>query len=102
MVCRRRKNAGHLMKKLSDYIFGSAWQPGNLGMKPYEEFVVLFDLGDLKKGAVVKFIGFDDVDNHYGIFVFVDQKDKVLEVSGDCSGPNNSCLRDLRIALSRI
>ncbi len=89
------------MRKITDYIFYDSWVLRELRMKPGEEYVVLFDLGDLKKGDLVKFVGFDDVDNHYGIFVFVDANDKVLEVSGDCSGPNHSCLIDLKNALSK-
>lgn len=91
---------GRAMKKLSDYIFYNSWQLRELNIKPNEEFVVLVDVGDMKKGDAVKFVGFDDVDNHYGIFVFVDSKGEVLEVSGDCSGPNHSCLADLKVALS--
>lgn len=89
------------MKKLTDYNFCKSWQLGELNIKPNDEYVVLCDLGGLKKGDLVRFVGFDDVDNHYGIFVFVDSNDRVLEVSGDCSGPNHSCLRDLKSALSR-
>lgn len=88
------------MKKVSDYIFYDSWQLRELGLTPNEEYKVLLDVGDLKKGAAVKFIGFDDVDNHYGIFVFTDAEGKILEVSGDCSGPNHSCIAGLKIALA--
>jgi hypothetical protein len=89
------------MKKITDYIFYDSWQPNELHMKPNEEYFVRMDLGDLKKGDFVKFVGFDDVDNHYGIFVFLDSTGKVLEVSGDYSGPNHSCMKNLKLALSK-
>ena len=89
------------MKKITDYNFCNSWQPNELHIKLNEEYLVQMDLGDLKKGDLVKFVGFDDVDNHYGIFVFIDSKEKVLEVSGDCSGPNHSCMTNLKIALSK-
>lgn len=89
------------MKKLTDYNLCNSWQPSELGIKPDEDYFVLHDVGGLHKGDVVRFVGFDDVDNHYGIFVFVDATGQVLEVSGDCSGPNHSCLTNLKAALSR-
>ena len=88
------------MKKLTDYIFYDSWQLDELNIKSYEEYLVLSDLGDLKKGEKVRFIGFDDVDNHYGIFVFVDAAGRVLEVSGDCSGRDHACIKGLKAALS--
>lgn len=90
------------MKKLTDYNFCNSWQLGELNIKPNDEYVVQFDLGGLKKGGLVRFVGYDDVGNHYGIFVFVDSTGRVLEVSGDCSGRNSSCFTDLNSALSRI
>ena len=89
------------MRKISDYIFCDSWQLNGMNLSPNEEYVVRMDIGDLKEGELVKFIGFDDVDNHYGIFVFQNSKDEVLEVSGDCSGQNHSCITDLKNALSK-
>lgn len=80
---------------------GESPQLSELNLLPDEEYRVLKDVGDLKKDALVKFVGFDDVDNHYGIFVFVDSDGTVLEVSGDCSGPNHSCMTNLKLALSK-
>jgi hypothetical protein len=88
------------MKKLTDYIFYSSWQLGELDIKPDEEYLVLNDVGGLKKGEVVRFVGYDDVDNHYGIFVFVDFAGLVLEVSGDFSG--RSSMANLKTALSKV
>ena len=50
------------MKQLSDYNFINSWQLGDLAMQPLEKYRVLADIGKLKKGQVVKFIGFDDAD----------------------------------------
>jgi len=90
------------MKKISDYNFSPSWQLGELGMKPGDAYRVLTDLRDLKKGELVEFIGFDDVDNHYGIFVFTDSEDNILEVGGDFSGLNHSLFLDLKLALARV
>ena len=87
------------MKRLSDYTFANAWQSGDLAMRPLDSYRVLADAGELKQGQIVKFIGFDDVDNHYGIFVFTDADGGALEVSGDFSGP--SSLQTLKAALAR-
>lgn len=86
------------MKRIADYIFYDAWQQRELGIQPNTEYLVLTDLDDLKKGERVRFIGFDDVDNHYGIFVFTDANGNILEVNGDFSGSNS--LLELKKALS--
>jgi len=87
------------MKQLADYTFYNAWQLKDLAIQPLDTFRVLANVGQLKQGQVVKFIGFDDVDNHYGIFVFTDADGNVLEVNGDFSGP--SSLQTLKAALAR-
>jgi hypothetical protein len=87
------------MKALSDYTFYDAWQLRDLPIRPLDTYRVLADVGQLKQGQVVKFVGFDDVDNHYGVFVFTDADGNVLEVSGDFSGP--SSLTELRAALAK-
>jgi hypothetical protein len=88
------------MKKITDYNLGDSWHLRQLSMKPNEEFIVLTDVDDLKKDDQVKFIGFDDVDNHYGIFVFLNAQGEVLEVRGDFSGSES--LHKVERALSRI
>jgi hypothetical protein len=95
-----RKHGVQAMKKISDYIFSPSWQLGRLKIAPNQKYAVLVDLGDLNKGDLVTFVGYDDVDNHCGIFVFTDSAGQVLEVSGDCAGPNHQCLLDLERALS--
>jgi len=89
------------MKKLSDYNFCNSWVLREVNLTPNEDYLVLMDLDDLKQGERVKFVGFDDVDNHYGIFVFLDADERVLEVSGDCAGANHSCVKNVKRALAR-
>jgi len=74
------------MKKITDYIFNNSWQLTELNIKSNEEYMVVSDVGDLKNGDLVKFVGYADVDNHFGIYVFINSKKEVLEVSGDFSG----------------
>ena len=83
------------------YTFHDSWQLKELNLVPNERYRVLYDVGDLKKGEIVSFIGFDDVDNHYGIFVFNNDSGKILEVTGDFSGPNHSRMVALGGALSK-
>lgn len=88
------------MKQISDYNFSYSRVPSDRDPKPDQDYTVLTDMDDLKKGEVVKFIGFDDVDNHYGICVFIDSSGTILEVTGDfCNG---QLFEKLRNALSRI
>ncbi len=87
------------MKKISDYIFYSSWQLSDADIKPNESFTVTRDIGDLKAGESVVFIGFDDIDNHFGIFVFMNERNEVLEVAGDFSSPRSSSLNDLKNSL---
>ena len=87
------------MKALSDYTFSNSWQLTDLVIRPLDTCCVLANVGQLQQGQVVKFIGFDDVDNHYGIFVFTDGDGNVLEVNGDFSGP--ASLTALKAALAK-
>lgn len=73
------------MKQISDYIFSSEWHFPSVRLHSYENYEVLRDIGELKKGAIIKFIGFVDADNHHGIFVFVDADGRPVEVPGDYS-----------------
>lgn len=91
-----------MKKKFDKYTFYDSWQLDELNMKPDDAYLVLQDVGELKQGERVIFLGFDDVDNHYGIFVFMDAERRILEVPGDYSGPNHSHMTDLKRALSKI
>lgn len=89
------------MKKVTDYIFSSPGRFEKLILEQGSDYLVLNDMGDLRKGQIVKFAGFSDVDNHYGIFVFVDSKGKVLEVTGDFSSLEHPHVRKLELAIKR-
>ena len=89
-----------MTQKLSDYIFDSGWEFKHVNLRSYKEYLLLVDIGDLKKDDLVKFIGYADVDNHYGIFVFTDSAGGVLEVSGDFS--HHAASEELRHALSEV
>jgi len=86
--------------KLSDYIFDSSWQFKHVNLTSYKKYLVLINIGDLKKGDIVKFIGYTGVDNHHGIFVFTDSAGGVLEVSGDFS--HHASSEELKLALSEV
>lgn len=88
------------MKLLSDYTFYDSWQLRELNLTAGHHYRVLHDAGDLRQGDIVQFAGFDDVDNHFGIFVFLDANGQVREVAGDCAGPQHSCMRELKLALA--
>ena len=91
----------HNMKKVTDYIFSQSWQLEQLNLVQGADYIVLNNMGDLRKGKIVKFAGFDDVDNHYGIFVFTDATGKVIEVKGDFSGRNHPNIKQLELAIKR-
>jgi hypothetical protein len=49
-------------------------------------------IDELKAGEIVTFKQFDDVDNHYGCYEFIDASGKTVGVGGDYSTPQNSTL----------
>ena len=88
------------MRAISDYNFGNSWVLAAMGLRPEAECAVTADVGDLRAGSVVRFLGFDDVDNHHGIFVFSDDSGRgLLEVSGDFSSDAHSAFRALKASL---
>lgn len=89
-------------QKVTDYIFYNSWQPNELGLTQGLDYLVLKDLDDLHAGQIVTFAGFDDIDNHYGIFVFIDSQGQILEVKGDFSGPDHSKVKELRLAIANV
>jgi hypothetical protein len=89
------------MKKISDYIFCDSWQLAELNLRQGAEYFIAQDLCELKRGMSVRFLGFDDVDNHYGVFVFADSEGVLLEVRGDFSSPNHGRTLDLKQVLRK-
>ena len=98
---KQRQSYKDFMKKLSDYIFYNSWLLKELNLTDGEEYVVLEDLCDLRAGLVVKFAGFSDVDNHYGICVFVDSAGTVLEVPGDFASREHTRVIQLKRSIKK-
>lgn len=56
------------------------------------QYEVLEDLQALRAGMVVRFDGFDDIDNHYGRYEFTSRDGVRVAVAGDFSTPRHSPL----------
>ena len=90
-------------RKRADYnLHDHPWTLGELAIRTGQQYVARTDLGDLKQGDVVQFVGFDDVDNHYGIFLFTDATGNLLEVAGDFAGPNHPRFKELEMGLASL
>jgi len=63
---------------------------------------VLEKVGELAAGDEVTFKGLDDIDNHYGEYLFERVDGKRLVVGGDCSTPENGPLGDAHLYLARV
>lgn len=59
---------------------------------PGRRYRVREALQDLPRGAIVRFELFDDIDNHYGRYVFTAEDGRELAVKGDFSTPSRSPL----------
>lgn len=90
------------MKLLTDYILYDAWQEKKLGIKAGERFKVTQPIGKLKIGDEVTYVGFDDVDNHYGIFVFKNQSNEPLEICRDFSSLGDEFISHFYASVQRI
>lgn len=66
------------------------------------EYEVREDLQELRAGMIVRFDGFDDIDNHYGRYEFTSRDGRRVAVAGDFSTPRNSPLRDAHRYLKAI
>ncbi|HLT36909.1 MAG TPA: hypothetical protein VK034_11510 [Enhygromyxa sp.] len=71
-------------------------------LTPGHRYRVLQDIGELREGMIVRFVGFDDIDNHYGIYEFAGPDDCKLGVPGDYSTPRNSPLAQTHRYLEAI
>ena len=88
-------------RAISDYTFYNSWILKEIGIQPNEAFSVTQDIGDLRTGEQVVFVGYDDVDNHYGIFVFTNARNEILEVTGDFLSLTGTRLNSLKNALEK-
>ncbi len=55
------------------------------GLEVGATYRVVTSVQELTRGAVVRFVGFDDIDNHHGCYEFVTLDGGTLKVCGDFS-----------------
>jgi len=87
------------VKSVTDYSFRDSWQVSELKLKPGTIYKVRAGFDDLQEGNEVEFVGFEDVDNHFGRFVFKDKESRLLEVCGDFCSNQHPSFKKLRNAL---
>jgi hypothetical protein len=66
------------------------------------EYEVREDLQELRAGMLVRFDGFDDIDNHYGRYEFTSRDGQRVAVAGDFSTPRNSPLGEAHRYLKEL
>ncbi len=67
-----------------------------------QRYRVLESLQQLEAGTVVEYLGFNDVDNHYGEYEFRSDAGAELKVAGDCSRAESDPLREAYRHLERV
>ncbi len=85
------------MQKITDYVFSNSWQVKELKLKQGLLCRFVQPLKNIPRGAVMQFVGFEDVDNHFGRFVFMNKAGEIVELPGDFSGRNS--LSELKSAM---
>jgi hypothetical protein len=68
---------------------------------PGDRYRVKEDIKDLRRGMTVRFVGFHDIDNHYGEYVFEGEDGAVLKVGGDFCEPRRRILAETHRYLVR-
>jgi hypothetical protein len=66
------------------------------------EYEVREDLQDLRAGMIVRFDGFDDIDNHYGRYEFTARDGRRVSIGGDFSHPRHSPLGETHRYLKEL
>lgn len=61
-------------------------------IRPGRLYRVLEGLQGLERGAIVRFVRFDDIDNHFGAYEFESSDGRTMRVEGDFSTPRRSPL----------
>ena len=67
-----------------------------------QRYRVLETTQELVAGTIVTYTGLDDIDNHYGRYVFVTSGGVEVAVAGDCSVPRHGPLRELHRILAEV
>lgn len=89
------------MKNVYDYVFSHSWQPQKLQLQQGAQYHVFTELGPFKPGEMAIFLGFEDIDNHYGKFVFKKPDGEIVEFPGDYSGPTHSSFLKIKCAFTK-
>ncbi len=89
------------MVLLSDYIFYDSWLLKELNLTVGQLYIATKNVGKISKGEAIRFEGFDDIDNHYGILVFT-CNGEIREINGDFSGPDHYSANEVRNSLSQL
>jgi hypothetical protein len=87
------------MKNFSNFEFSNSWQVTELNLKQGERYKILLDLASISAGEIAIFLGFEDIDNHHGNFVFQKLSGQIVEISGDYSGRDHSSYLKIKNAL---
>ena len=87
------------MKVLSDFEFSNSWQVVELELKQGVKYEILQNLGSFTPGEMVIFLGYEDIDNHYGNFVFQKIDGEIVEFHGDYCSTNHSSYLKIQNAL---
>lgn len=89
------------MKELSDFIFSDSWVLQELDLIRGEYYMALKSIDLVRKGMAVRFEGFDDVNNHFGILVFTHQG-TIMEIKGDFCNPEGSTIQEIKMGLKKL
>ncbi|HMU66802.1 MAG TPA: hypothetical protein PKE57_06645 [Cellvibrionaceae bacterium] len=90
------------MKNVYDYVFSQSWQTQELQLQQGVQYPIFTELGPFKPGEMAIFLGFEDIDNHYGKFVFKKHDGEIVEFPGDYSGPTHTSFLQIKCALRKI
>ena len=79
-----------------------SWQEKALKIKAGDRFTVRQAIGELTVGDDIIYVGFSDIDNHYGIWVFKNKNNEPFEIPGDFCHVQESFITQFYTALERI
>ncbi|MCH8498452.1 MAG: hypothetical protein LAT63_08230 [Marinobacter sp.] len=88
------------MAEITDHNFINAWQNHELGLAPGNRYRFRLDIGAIKAGEQLRFLGFNAVDNHHGVFVFRRENGESVELRGDYASNTHWAFLALKEALA--
>lgn len=89
-----------VMADMTAHNFIDAWQNHELGLEPGNRYRFRLDIGAIKTGEQLSFLGFNAVDNHYGVFVFQRLNGERVELRGDYASSAHRAFLALKEALA--